>query len=184
MSPARPEGGLPGPERSMDKGAAVSMANKALVFLCVVSLSFIMGLTFCDVFMRYWFARPITGSAEMISFAIAIVVFSSFPLVTVTEQHITVSILHGRLGAKGAWIQRLVILLISLLCCATIGRQLLLSGHMLLQDKQYTMVLHLPQGYLSYFMGTLSCVAALAVLFLLVLHLGLCANPGARRSAT
>lgn len=181
MKPALTEEGLSDPGRSSSMGVVISVANKVLACLCVMSLSFIMVLTLCDVFMRYWFASPITGSAELISFAIAAVVFSSFPLVTANEQHITVSIMHGKFSPIGSWIQRLIILLVSLLCCAVMGRQLLLEGYMLLQDKQNTMVLHLPQGYLSYFMGALSCISALAVLFLLVQHLLHRTNPAIKR---
>ena len=142
-----------------------------LRLMCAASLLFIMGLTFIDVCMSHFFASPITGSAELVMFAMAILIFSAFPLVTLREQHISVGILHGRLHGFWLWLQRLVILGVSLLACASMTWQLLHDGHQLASEQQATMVLDLPLGPLSYFMGVLSGVSALALVLLLVQHL-------------
>lgn len=139
--------------------------------MCAAALLFIMGLTFIDVCMSYFFASPITGSAELVMFAMAILIFSAFPLVTLREQHISVGILHGRLHGRWLWLQRLIILGVSLLACASMTWQLLHDGHQLASEQQATMVLDLPLGPLSYFMGALSGVSALALILLLVRHL-------------
>ncbi len=147
--------------------------------MCAAALLFIMFLTFIDVLMSYFFASPITGSAELVMFAMAILIFSAFPLVTLREQHISVGILHGRLHGRWLWLQRLVILGVSLLACAAMAWQLLHDGHQLAGDQQATMVLQLPLGPLSYFMGILSGVSALALILLLVRHLRAGVAPGA-----
>ena len=96
--------------------------------MCAIALIFIMGVTVIDVFMSHFFASPITGSAEMVMFAMAILIFSAFPLVTLREQHISVGILHGHLHGFWLWLQRLVILGVSLLACSAMAWQLLHDG--------------------------------------------------------
>jgi TRAP-type C4-dicarboxylate transport system permease small subunit len=139
--------------------------------MCAVTLLFIMGLTVVDVFMSYFFSSPITGSAELVMFSMAILIFSAFPIVTLREQHISVGILHGKLSGFWLWLQRLIILGVSLLASAGMSWQLLRDGHQLASDQQATMVLELPLGALSYFMGVLSGISALALVALLARHL-------------
>lgn len=138
--------------------------------MCAIALIFIMGVTVIDVFMSHFFASPITGSAEMVMFAMAILIFSAFPLVTLREQHISVGILHGRLHGFWLWLQRLIILGVSLLACSAMAWQLLHDGFQLSDEQQTTMVLQLPLGPLDYFMGVLSGVSALALVLLLLRH--------------
>lgn len=154
-----------------DESGFIGMCALILRVVCAAALLFIMGLTFVDVIMSYIFSSPITGSAELVMFAMAILIFSAFPLVTLREQHISVGILHGHLHGRWLWLQRLIILAVSLLACSAMTWQLLHDGHQLVSDQQATMVLQLPLGPLSYFMGALSGVSALALVLLLVRHL-------------
>jgi TRAP-type C4-dicarboxylate transport system permease small subunit len=164
---------LPAQAAPATPGGFVGLCVSVLRTMCAATLLFIMGLTFTDVFMRYWLSAPITGSSELVMFAMAILVFSAFPLVTLHEQHISVGILRGRFGGFAAWLQRTIILGVSLLACAAMSWQMLRDGHQLAADHQATMVLELPLGALSYFMGALSGVAALALAVLLVRHVRL-----------
>src|SRR5918911_5437752 len=88
----------------MAEGGMLGWCTLVLSVMCAISLLFIMALTFVDVFMRYWFSKPITGSSEMVMFAMAILIFSAFPLVTFRAQHISVSIMRGRLHGAGLWL--------------------------------------------------------------------------------
>ena len=80
-----------------DAGGAIRWLRRVLGAIVALVLCVIMGLTFCDVFMRYWFAAPIRGASEIVRFAMAILIFSAFPLVTLSQQHITVNLLQGSL---------------------------------------------------------------------------------------
>jgi TRAP-type C4-dicarboxylate transport system permease small subunit len=162
----------------LQHGSSEAMLEKGLLgwctlilgVMCACSLLFIMGLTFLDVFMRYWFARPITGSSEMVMFAMAILIFSAFPLVTLREQHISVGIMRGRLHGGWLRLQRFIILAISLASCAAMAWQLVREGLELRADQQITQVLELPLGTLSAFMGIMSGLAAAALLILTIKH--------------
>jgi TRAP-type C4-dicarboxylate transport system permease small subunit len=59
-----------------------------------------MMLTVADVFMRYVFARPITGSTEMTEFMMVILIVSIVPT-AIANRHIRVDILMERLTPKG-----------------------------------------------------------------------------------
>ena len=168
-SATRPHSG--GDRGALPESGILGACVLVLRVMCAVALLFIMGLTVIDVFMSYFFSSPVTGSAELVMFSMAILIFSAFPLVTLREQHISVGILHGRLSGFWLWLQRLVILGVSLLACAGMAWQLLHDGHQLASDQQATMVLELPLGALSYFMGALSGVSALALALLLARHL-------------
>lgn len=63
--------------------------------LAAAPLLVILTLTFSDVFARYAFASPITGSVEIIEFAMAVLIFAALPLVTRTRSHVSVSLMDG-----------------------------------------------------------------------------------------
>lgn len=151
--------------------AVVRCVRTGLGLVCAITLVFIMGLTFIDVFMRYWFSRPITGSSELVMFAMAILIFSVFPLVTLQDQHIGVGILRGKLGGGWLTLQRVVVGLVSLAACSAMAVQLLRNGWQLAGEDQRTMVLELPLGPLSTFMGTMSALSALATVIALAFAL-------------
>jgi TRAP-type C4-dicarboxylate transport system permease small subunit len=161
----------PAEEAGASEAGFLGACVMVLRLMCAAALLFIMIVTFVDVFMSNFFASPITGSAEMVMFAMAILIFSSFPLVTLREQHISVGILHGHLSGFSLWIQRLVVLGISFLACAGMAWQLFKDGNQLSGEQQATLVLQLPLGPLDYFMGALSAVSALALVLLLLRHL-------------
>ncbi|MFX1767003.1 TRAP transporter small permease [Paraburkholderia sp. A1RI-2L] len=130
----------------------------------------IMGLTFCDVFMRYWFSAPIRGASEIVRFAMAILIFSAFPLVTLSQQHITVNLLHGRFGRLGNWLQHLFVLLVSVTAVGIMTWQLASDGADLANNRITTTVLEWPLAPLSYYMSALSGVTLIVLLALTVDH--------------
>jgi TRAP-type C4-dicarboxylate transport system permease small subunit len=66
----------------------------------MVTVGMIMMLTVTDVFMRYVFARPITGSTEMTEFMMVFLIMSIVPT-AMANGHIRVDILMERLTPKG-----------------------------------------------------------------------------------
>ncbi|CAB3785696.1 hypothetical protein LMG28688_02091 [Paraburkholderia caffeinitolerans] len=130
----------------------------------------IMGITFCDVFMRYWFSAPIRGASEIVRFAMAILIFSAFPLVTLSQQHITVNLLHGRFGRLGSWLQHLFVLLVSLTAVGIMTWQLASDGADLARNRITTTVLEWPLAPLSYYMSALSGVTLIVLLALIADH--------------
>lgn len=151
-------------------GGATRWLQRALGAIVALALCFIMILTFGDVFLRYWLASPIRGAAEMVRFAMAVLIFSALPLVTLGRQHITVNILQDKLGALGTWMQQAFVLLISISAVAIMARQLAADGTDLAESQITTTVLEWPLSPLSYFMSALSVVTLLVLVLLAVQH--------------
>lgn len=159
--------------------AVTRWLKRALGAVVALVLLSIMGITFCDVFMRYWFAAPIRGASEIVRFAMAILIFSAFPLVTLSQQHITVNLLQGRFGRLGRWLQHLFVLLVSIVALGIMTWQLASDGADLARNRITTTVLEWPLAPLSYFMSALSGVTLLVLLALTFDHL---ATPGRKES--
>lgn len=149
----------------------ISWAEWVLQRIVALTILFIMGLTFTDVFMRYLVSSPIKGGSEMVQFAMAVLIFAAFPLVTYHDKHINVSILHGKLRGVSGWIHREVIFLFNAATCFAIAWQLAQEAHYLSVSGMSTMVLGWSLAPLSYVMSALSVVSGLAALTLTVAHL-------------
>ncbi len=130
----------------------------------------IMGLTVVNVFMRYVFARPISGSDELVQFMLALLVFSAFPLVTVERRHFSVSALaRAARGTLKVW-SALLELLVSALGCVIVSVQLFRQARLMASEQMSTMVLQLPLAPLDYAMSALAGLALVGVVALLVEH--------------
>ena len=161
------------------RAQAVGWARLLLRTGVATSMLGIMGLTVVNVFMRYVFVRPISGSDEMVQFLLALLVFSAFPLVTVERRHFSVSVLAR--GARG-WLKFAGVTLelaVSALGCAIVTAQLYSQGAMLASEQMTTMVLQLPLAPLNYAMSALSSLAFVGIVVLLLKHL-LSARRGSR----
>ena len=152
------------------RAQAVAVARWVLRAGVAVSMLGIMGLTVVNVFMRYVFVRPISGSDEMVQFMLALLVFSAFPLVTVERRHFSVSVLAR--GARG-WLKFAGVALelaLSALGCAIVTSQLYSQAAMLGSEQMTTMVLQLPLAPLNYAMSALSSLAFVGIVVLLLEH--------------
>jgi TRAP-type C4-dicarboxylate transport system permease small subunit len=78
----------------------IHFLSRVASYIAMVTVGVIMMLTVTDVFMRYVFARPITGSTEMTEFMMAILIVSIVPT-AIAKRHIRVDILMERLTPKG-----------------------------------------------------------------------------------
>ena len=79
---------------------AINFLSRGASTIAMVTVGVIMMLTVTDVFMRYVFARPITGSTETTEFLMAILIMSIVPT-AMKNRHIRVDILTERLTPKG-----------------------------------------------------------------------------------
>ncbi len=154
----------------MTPSSIKTVAVRVLSAIAAVCILFMMLLTFLDVFLRYWFARPISGSSEMISFSLAMLVFAALPIITVEDAHISVSILSGRLSTYWTWVVEMFMLLFSLISTVLMAYVLFQHGIDLGNNLQTTPVLGLPLAPLSFAMSGSSGLASLAVIVLLAGH--------------
>lgn len=136
--------------------------DRSLGYLCAAPLALIAGLTFCDVVARYVFARPITGAAEIIEFAMALAIFGALPLVTRHRSHISVGLLDTLSGAPA----RAKDMLVDAASLAAVG---LITWRLWVQAGDFaevgtaTIVIELPKAYLAYAMCALAGVTFLVI---------------------
>jgi TRAP-type C4-dicarboxylate transport system permease small subunit len=78
----------------------MNFLSRVASYTAMVAMGMIMMLTVADVFMRYVFVRPITGSTEVIEFLMVILIVSIVPC-AMANRHIRVDILTERLTPKG-----------------------------------------------------------------------------------
>lgn len=150
---------------------AVAVARLVLRIGVVATMLGIMGITVVNVFMRYVFVRPISGSDEMVQFLLALLIFSAFPLVTVERRHFSVSLFaRGARDALKFWSTTLE-LAVSAVGCAIVTLELFRQGQLLASEQMTTMVLQLPLAPLNYAMSALSVLALMGIVALLVEHL-------------
>lgn len=74
--------------------------SRIAAYIAMITVGVMMMLTVSDVFMRYVFIRPITGSTEITEFMMVILILSIVPA-AMANRHIRVDILTGRLTPRG-----------------------------------------------------------------------------------
>ena len=67
-------------------------------------------LTFVDVLGRYVFSAPIPGTFETVGLLLGLVTFSALPLVTRSQNHITVDLFDSFIKGKFRKVQQFIIL--------------------------------------------------------------------------
>jgi len=78
----------------------INFLSRVASYIAMVTVGVIMMLTVTDVFMRYIFVRPLTGSTELIEFMMVILIVGIVPT-AIENKHIRVDILMERLTPKG-----------------------------------------------------------------------------------
>jgi len=75
-------------------------AAKGLNYVAAVVLAAMMVLTGIDVFFRYIFDKPVTGSFEMTEFMMPIIITFGFALCALEKGHVQVELLTMRLSKR------------------------------------------------------------------------------------
>ena len=80
--------------------AAAKTVSWVCGFIAAVATVFIVLLTVSDVFMRYFFSKPINGSFELTEYFLVIVVFMAIPWATMRGVHVRVDLITGTFSKK------------------------------------------------------------------------------------
>lgn len=142
--------------------------ERALAWLSALPVALIVILTFADVLGRYLLSSPVRGSMEIIEFAMALVVFTALPLVTLQRGHVSVSLIDNLFQGKGKHLKRMLCDTVSALALGLLTWRLLLQSMDDMHTGAATVVLGLPNGALSFtltFFAGLSTVVVLMHIF-------------------
>ena len=136
---------------------------RLLTYMGAIMLMALMLLTCVDVFQRYVFDRPISGSFELTEILLATSIFIGLPLVSLRNEHVTIDLLDNLIPD---WLVRTQYLLTNGLsgsCLAYLAWQLGVHADSLAAARETTTQLQIPLGWIVYGMSTLCGIASLAI---------------------
>ena len=151
--------------QSTEKGPVKWLAF-ALDGLSALVLFALMLITCVDVVGRYVFNKPLTGSTELTEMALAIVVFSVFPLISWRGEHVVVDILDNFVPPVLDLIRTLVFNLAAAIALFFVGQRVILLGNRSLGYGEVSEYLSVPTGWIINFIGGICWVTAFFILTL------------------
>lgn len=155
------------------------LANSVSLFaanIAAVILILLVVLTCVDVVGRYFFTMPVVGAVELVRICMAGIIFFSFPLMFLKNDHITVDLLtFFRRGYLG-WAVSLLFLALSIYVALVLGDRVYAYAERAFEDGDTTEYLAIPRFIVVGFITIAIFSAALmsTLRFLLVLS-----RPGA-----
>jgi TRAP-type C4-dicarboxylate transport system permease small subunit len=138
----------------------------ALGVISAVLLFCLMALTCTDVIGRYFFGTPVTGGFELTEMMLAAVIFVGLPLVTLRNEHVMVDLLDP---VTPDWLLHVLHVVSCLVCAVATGFlawRLWIRAVNMDNAGETTAQLKLPIPYLTYTMGVLMGLTALAFVVL------------------
>lgn len=143
----------------------------ALSGVTAVLLFSMMALAFVDVLGRYVFHAPVPGAFEIIEFMLALLIFAGLPLVTLENNHITVSILDGLFSRRAVWIKQAIIHLASAGVLAFIAERMWGQAVYLAEAEKITGFLEMEIAPVIFALCVLAAVTAALQLMIAWEHL-------------
>ncbi|MEM7259570.1 MAG: TRAP transporter small permease [Pseudomonadota bacterium] len=134
----------------------VALADKAsLLFanIAAVVLLALVLLTCVDVIGRYFFSSPVVGAVELVRICMAGIIFFSFPLMFLRNDHIIVDLLSIFRQGWLAWIATTIILIVVVYVAYRVGDRVFDYAVRALEDEDVTEYLAIPRwpvvGFIS-----------------------------------
>lgn len=134
--------------------------------LGALSLLILMLITCVDVFGRYLFNNPLTGSTELTEIAMGIVIFSVFPIVSWRNEHIVVDIFDQYFSPRIHLIRTVLINLLVAIALVFLANRIYVLGQRSMSYGDVTEYLAIPLGWMTVFMAVMTWLAALAMITL------------------
>ncbi|MEP0944181.1 MAG: TRAP transporter small permease [Rhizobiaceae bacterium] len=153
-------------ERLADS-ASLLFANIAAVILLGLVV-----LTCADVVGRYFFSAPVVGAVELVRICMAGIIFFSFPLMFLRNDHIIVDLIpFFRRGWVG-WIASLVILAVTIYVAYRIGDRTYGYAIRAMEDQDVTEYLAIPRwpvvGFITLALFSAAVMSALRLISILL----------------
>lgn len=151
-------------ERLVDSASLFAANLAALVLLILVVLTCI------DVIGRYFFNNPLVGAVELVQICMGMIVFFSFPIMFLRNDHVVVDLIpifgRGRIG----WAVAILFLLITVFVAITLGDRVYDYALRALEDGDITEYLRIPRyPVVGLITAAIFCAAAVSLLRALVL---------------
>ncbi len=134
--------------------------------VAAVTLFALMMITVIDVTGRYVFNNPLASSTELTEIAMGILVFSVLPIISWRNDHVVVDLLDRFVPAKAHMIRTMLINVLVSATLVYLGSRINVLGERSLDYGDITEYLHIPIGYVIYFIGYMCWITAIMVITL------------------
>ena len=124
--------------------------GKLMSVIAGISLTFIMLLTVCDVFLRYFFDKPIIGTFEMVGFGGAIAMGFALPVTSLARGHIYVDFFIQKFPKLGQNTVNIITRLANIGLFYLIGYNLLKYGRDLFVSGEVSLTRQIPFYPIAY----------------------------------
>jgi TRAP-type transport system small permease protein len=135
-------------------------------------LLLLVALTVADVIGRYFFTSPVVGAVELVRICMAGIIFFSFPLMFLRNDHIIVDLFSIFRQGWLAWITSVIILLITIYVAYRVGDRVFDYAVRAFEDNDETEYLGIPRwpvvGFITISLFSAAIMAFLRLLTILV----------------
>jgi len=125
-----------------------------------ITLFLLMAVTCIDVFGRYIFNHPLTGSTELIEMSMAVLIFSVLPVISWRNEHIVVDLLDSFTPPLVHMVRNILLNVVTALALYFLGGRILKLGARSLDYGEQSEYLGIPLGWIINFLGVMSWVTA------------------------
>ena len=150
------------------------LADKTSLIFSNVAAVILLGLvvlTCVDVVGRYFFNSPVVGAVELVRICMAGIIFFSFPLMFLRNDHIIVDLFTIFKKGPLAWITTVILLVITVYVAYRIGDRVFDYAIRALEDEDVTEYLAIPRwpvvGFISVSVFAAAAMALLRLLSIL-----------------
>ena len=148
-------------------GAILWIAEKLSKLMSVISgaaLTFIMLLTVCDVFLRYFFDRPIIGTFEIVGLGGAVAIGFALPITSWMRGHIFVDFFVVKFPKAVQGLINIITRLVSIGLFYLIGHNLIKYGYDLYKSGEVSLTRQIPFYPVAYGMAVCSFILCLVLI--------------------
>lgn len=138
----------------------LEMLLNAFVALVLFAL---MVLRCVDVVGRYAFSAPVPGASELTGLGLTLLIFGALPLVTAHSEHVSVSLLELIAGQRSKKLERVVLLVTSLLALSLMAWRLWDKAGTLASYGDGTSYLNVPLAPFAYFMSVMTALSVIVI---------------------
>ncbi len=147
-----------------------AFARSAVRWLVATALFLMMVITFLDVLGRYLINRPFPGAAEMVQYLMITFIFLALPVVTLRNEHISISLVESVLGPAARKLQRILISLLSALVFGFLAARLWSHATMLAHNRDVIGYLNLPVAPAAYLASVFCAITVLVLAAMIALE--------------
>lgn len=151
----------PLPEKGLARWLALFLNT-----LASVTLFSLMIVTCIDVFGRYVFNRPLTGSTELIEMSLALLIFAVLPVISWRNEHIVVDLLDSFTPPSVHMVRNILLNIVTAIALYFIGGRILILGSRSLNYGEESEYLGIPLGWTINFIGAMCWLTAVTLLTL------------------